>query len=182
MEHRGFKVDRKALLTFRQELDDRLCEVTERIYALAGRPFNLNSPKQLGEILFVDLGLPPVQKTKTGYSTSAQVLERLSGFHEIIDYIGEHRQLAKLRSTYAQALSEVIEDDGRIHTSFHQTVTLTGRLSSSEPNLQNIPVRLEVGRHCGHVRARKRRLPLVAADYSQIELRVLATYLRPEYD
>lgn len=179
MEHRGFKVDRKALLTFRQELDDRLCEVTERIYALAGRPFNLNSPKQLGEILFVDLGLPPVQKTKTGYSTSAQVLERLSGFHEIIDYIGEHRQLAKLRSTYAQALSEVIEDDGRIHTSFHQTVTLTGRLSSSEPNLQNIPVRYEMGR-----RLRRMFVPenddylLVAADYSQIELRVLAHLAR----
>ena len=155
-------------------LDEQIKQLEQRIHQLAGEEFNLNSPKQLGEILFEKLGLPTRKKTKTGYSTSAEVLESLRGKHEIIDEILEYRKLAKLKSTYVDGLLKVVAEDGRIHTHFNQTDTRTGRLSSTEPNLQNIPVRTELG---SRLRAFFKAQPdceLVDADYSQIELRVLA--------
>ena len=176
MEYRGFKVNSEALKRFSAELDVRICQTTERIYRLAGEEFNINSPKQLGVILFEKLGLPVVKKTKTGYSTDAEVLEQLAPMHEAVSGILEFRQLVKLKSTYAEGLLALVNPDtGRIHSSFNQTVTATGRISSTEPNLQNIPIKLEMGREI-----RKVFVPedcdylLSDADYSQIELRVLA--------
>ena len=155
-------------------LDRRIEADVADIYALAGEEFNVNSTQQLGRILFEKLGLPPVKKTKTGYSTSAEVLEKLRGSHEIIDVILEYRQYAKLKSTYVDGLSKVIAPDGRIHTSFQNTVTATGRLSSTEPNLQNIPVRTELGAELRKMFVPAPGCVLVDADYSQIELRLLA--------
>ena len=174
MERAGFLVDRQALTSFGKMLSQGIEVCENEIYALAGEKFNINSPKQLGAVLFEKLMLPAPKKTKTGYSTSAEVLEKLAGKHPIIEYVQNYRQLAKLKSTYADGLTAVIAPDGRIHTSFQMTVTATGRLSSTEPNLQNIPVRTELG---GEIRKMFIAPPgwvLVDADYSQIELRLLA--------
>ncbi|RLQ91897.1 DNA polymerase I [Planomicrobium sp. Y74] len=175
MESLGVKVDRAQLSDMGEELAAKLETIESEIYSLAGQEFNINSPKQLGVILFEKLGLPALKKTKTGYSTAADVLEKLEGQHEIISHILLYRQLGKLLSTYIEGLLKEIHDDGKIHTRFQQALTTTGRLSSTNPNLQNIPVRLEEGR-----KIRKAFVPsepdwvMVAADYSQIELRVLA--------
>ena len=174
MERAGVLVDRKALADFGIMLNERITQVQAHIYEEAGEEFNILSPKQLGHILFDKLGLPPVKKTKTGYSTNAEVLEKLRGQAPIVDAVLEYRQYTKLSSTYVEGLTKVIAPDGRIHTSFQNTVTATGRLSSTEPNLQNIPVRTELG-----AELRKMFVPgpgnvLVDADYSQIELRLLA--------
>ena len=174
MEQEGFLVDRKALAEFGDRLDKRIKEDEQAIYAMAGETFNINSTQQLGHILFDKLGLPPVKKTKTGYSTNAEVLEKLRGKDPIIDSILEYRQYTKLKSTYVDGLSKVIGADGRIHTTFQNTVTATGRLSSTEPNLQNIPVRTELGAEMRYMFQARPGWVLVDADYSQIELRLLA--------
>lgn len=174
MERAGVLVDRKALAQFGETLDQRLRLDEAAIYELAGETFNINSTQQLGHILFDKLGLPPVKKTKTGYSTNVEVLEKLRGQHDIIDCILEYRQYAKLKSTYVDGLIKVIEEDGRIRTSFQNTVTATGRLSSTEPNLQNIPVRTELGARLRYMFVAGPGNVLVDADYSQIELRILA--------
>ncbi len=176
MEFSGIKVERKRLEAMGRELNERLIEIEEKICELAGEKFNINSPKQLGVILFEKLGLPSLKKTKTGYSTSADVLEKLAPEHEIIEHILLFRQLGKLQSTYIEGLLKVIDPKTeKVHTRFQQTLTATGRLSSIDPNLQNIPIRLEEGR-----KIRQAFVPsepgwvIFAADYSQIELRVLA--------
>ena len=176
MEYNGVNIDRDWLESLSDKLGKRLDIIREKAYDLAGEEFNLNSPKQLGEILFEKLGLPVIKKTKTGYSTNADVLEKLEGKHPIIPLISEYRELAKLKSTYIDSLPPLInEETGKIHTSFNQMVTATGRLSSTNPNLQNIPIRTEEGREI-----RKAFIPsrddmlLLAVDYSQIELRVFA--------
>lgn len=174
MEQTGFTADREALYEYGKMLSVRIDTLQEEIWSLAGGEFNINSPKQLGEILFDKLMLPSGKKTKTGWSTNAEVLEKLRGKHEIIDKILEYRQLAKLKSTYADGLIKVIGKDGRIHTNFQMTVTATGRLSSTEPNLQNIPVRTELGAELRKMFVAPRGNVLVDADYSQIELRLLA--------
>ncbi len=176
MEYRGFKVDREGLVRFSAALDEGITETTNRIYDAAGEVFNINSPKQLGTILFEKLGLPVLKKTKTGYSTDAEVLDQLAAQHEIVSSILEYRQLVKLKSTYAEGLQHMINPaTGRIHSNFNQTVTATGRISSTEPNLQNIPVRLEMGREIRKVFVPENDDYLLSdADYSQIELRVLA--------
>ena len=175
MEREGVLVDRGALVQFGEMLSERIGQVQARIYALAGEDtFNINSTQQLGQILFERLGLPPVKKTKTGWSTNAEVLEKLRGQHPIIEEILEYRQLTKLKSTYADGLGKVIAPDGRIHTSFQNTVSATGRLSSTEPNLQNIPVRTELGAELRKMFVAPAGKVLVDADYSQIELRLLA--------
>ncbi len=174
MEVRGFLVDCDGLRAFSEALQTQMQTLTERIYASAGHPFNLNSPKQLGEVLFGELGLPCGKKTKTGYSTNAEILEKLRPYHPIVADILDYRQVMKLQSTYAQGLLKVADDKGRVHTTFHQTKTLTGRLSSSEPNLQNIPIRTELGRRLRRYFVAKEGYLLVDADYSQIELRILA--------
>ena len=175
METEGFLIDRGALVEFGDMLSGRIDEVQKTIYALAGEDsFNINSTQQLGVVLFDKLGLPPVKKTKTGYSTNADVLEKLRGQHPIIDSILEYRQLTKLKSTYVDGLGKVIGPDGLIHTSFQNTDTATGRLSSTEPNLQNIPVRTELGAELRKMFAAPAGKVLVDADYSQIELRLLA--------
>ncbi|MCD8144304.1 MAG: DNA polymerase I [Oscillospiraceae bacterium] len=174
MELAGVLVDRKALAEFGVMLDAGIQEAQQDIYRYAGRTFNINSPKQLGTVLFEDLELPVYKKTKTGYSTNADVLERLRNRHPIIDRILEYRQLAKLKSTYVDGLMKVIAPDGRIHTSFQNTVTATGRLSSIEPNLQNIPVRTPLGAQMRKMFICAPGNVLVDADYSQIELRLLA--------
>ena len=175
METEGFLIDRGALTAFGQMLSQRIDQVQKTIYALAGEDgFNINSTQQLGRILFNKLGLPPVKKTKSGWSTNAEVLEKLQDQHPIIASILEHRQLTKLRSTYADGLGKVISPDGKIHTSFQNTVTATGRLSSTEPNLQNIPIRTELGAELRKMFAAPAGRVLVDADYSQIELRLLA--------
>lgn len=174
MEHAGMLVDRKALSEFGDMLDERIAADQTEIYDLAGETFNINSTQQLGKILFDKLGLPPVKKTKTGYSTNAEVLDKLRGQHPIIDKILEYRQYTKLKSTYVDGLGKVIAPDGRIHTSFQNTVTATGRLSSTEPNLQNIPVRTELGAELRKMFVAPAGKVLVDADYSQIELRLLA--------
>ncbi len=157
-----------------RELSLKEAELTTEIYDLAGRSFNINSPKQLGELLFNELGLPAQKKTKTGYSTDVEVMEQLAVDYPIAGKVLEYRSYAKLRSTYAMGLQSLIAEDGRIHTTYEQTVAATGRLSSVEPNLQNIPIRDELGRRLrGAFRAAEGCL-LLAADYSQIELRVLA--------
>jgi len=174
MERTGFLVDRKALTAFGEMLTVGINEAQAAIHALAGEEFNINSTQQLGVILFDKLGLPAVKKTKTGYSTNVEVLEKLKGQHPIIDSIMEYRQLTKLRSTYVEGLTKVIAPDGRIHTSFQNTVTATGRLSSTEPNLQNIPVRTKLGAELRKMFVAAPGCVLVDADYSQIELRLLA--------
>ena len=176
MEIAGVKVDREFLKAMSQEMAGKLDIITSDIYSLAGEEFNINSTKQLGYILFEKLHLPVIKKTKTGYSTDVEVLENLAEEHEIVARILEYRQLAKLKSTYLDGLVGLINPrTGKIHTTFNQTVTATGRLSSTEPNLQNIPIRLEEGRRIRKVfRPSQPGHVLVAADYSQIELRVLA--------
>ncbi|MBE6957172.1 MAG: DNA polymerase I [Ruminococcaceae bacterium] len=174
MEQIGFFVDRGALVTFGEMLARGIEAAQTAIYDLAGEQFNINSTQQLGTLLFDKLGLPPVKKTKTGYSTNAEVLEKLRGQHPIIEQILDYRQLTKLKSTYADGLGKVIMPDGRIHTSFQNTVTATGRLSSTEPNLQNIPVRTELGAELRKMFIAPAGRVLVDADYSQIELRLLA--------
>lgn len=176
MEYYGFRVNVNALVEFSKEMQKKIDAITKEIYSLAEEEFNINSPKQLGVILFEKLGLPIIKKTKTGYSTNAEVLEELSDKHDIVEKILEYRQLTKLKSTYVEGLLAVISPHtGKIHSSFNQTVTVTGRISSTEPNLQNIPIKLEMGR-----KIRKVFIPsdenyqLLDADYSQIELRVLA--------
>ena len=174
MEHTGFLVDRTALKTFGDMLSGWITDAQQVIFDLAGQEFNINSPKQLGQILFDVLGLPPAKKTKTGYSTNVEVLQKLKDQHPIIPKIMEFREYSKLKSTYADGLTRAIAPDGRIHSHFQMTVTATGRLSSTEPNLQNIPVRKELG---GEIRKMFVAPPgkvLVNADYSQIELRLLA--------
>ena len=174
METAGFLIDRGALVSFGEMLSGRIDAAQARIYELAGETFHINSTQQLGHILFDKLGLPPVKKTKTGYSTNAEVLDKLRGKHPIIEEILDYRQLTKLKSTYVDGLSKVIPPDGRIHTSFQNTVTATGRLSSTEPNLQNIPVRTELGAELRKMFVAPAGKVLVDADYSQIELRLLA--------
>ncbi|NCB74609.1 MAG: DNA polymerase I [Clostridia bacterium] len=174
MEQKGFAVDRQALSDYGKQLSVGIDAVQKDIWALAGEEFNISSPKQLGEILFEKLMLPSGKKTKTGWSTNADVLDSLRGKHEIIDKITDYRQLTKLKSTYADGLIKVIGKDGRIHTSFQMTVTATGRLSSTEPNLQNIPVRTKLGAELRKMFVASRGNVLVDADYSQIELRLLA--------
>ncbi|WIV10518.1 DNA polymerase I [Proteiniborus sp. MB09-C3] len=177
MEYLGFTVDEEKLKELGRELDGKIDILTQSIFDIAGEEFNINSPKQLGEILFERLKLPAVKKTKTGYSTNAEVLESLAEIHPIAEKILEYRQLVKLKSTYVDGLISVIDENtGKVHSSFNQTITTTGRISSTEPNLQNIPIRTEEGR-----KIRKVFVPsnsdytLVDADYSQIELRVLAS-------
>ena len=167
-------VDLDALTHFGEQLKTGIAALQGEIWAMAGQEFNLNSTQQLGKVLFEDMGLPPVKKTKTGYSTSAEVLEKLRAHHPIIDRILEYRQLNKLNSTYVEGLSKVIAADGRVHTCFQNTVTATGRLSSTEPNLQNIPVRTELGAQIRKMFIARPGWVLVDADYSQIELRLLA--------
>lgn len=174
MERRGVLVDKGALSRFGEMLTGRIVDTQKAIYEQAGEEFNILSPKQLGHILFEKLGLPPVKKTKTGYSTNAEVLEKLQYQHPIVSLVLEYRQLTKLNSTYVEGLSKVIADDGRIHTSFQNTVTATGRLSSTEPNLQNIPVRTALGAEMRTMFVARPGWVLVDADYSQIELRLLA--------
>ncbi len=174
MELAGVLVDRSALAEFGQALAQGIQQDQQTIYQLAGEEFNINSTQQLGHVLFDQLGLPPVKKTKTGYSTNADVLEKLMGRHPIIQVILDYRQLTKLKSTYADGLGKVIDPDGRIHTSFQNTVTATGRLSSTEPNLQNIPVRTQLGAQLRKMFVAGPGMALVDADYSQIELRLLA--------
>lgn len=174
MEKAGVLVDAGALADFGRQLQTGIDVLMEEIYALAGEKFNILSPKQLGHILFEVLELPPVKKTKTGWSTNAEVLEKLRPRHEIVGRVLDYRQLTKLNSTYVEGLGKVIADDGRIHTSFQNTVTATGRLSSTEPNLQNIPVRTPLGAEMRKMFVAPAGKVLVDADYSQIELRLLA--------
>ena len=174
MERCGVLVDKGALSRFGEMLTGRIVDTQKAIYEQAGEEFNILSPKQLGHILFEKLGLPPVKKTKTGYSTNAEVLEKLQYQHPIVSLVLEYRQLTKLNSTYVEGLSKVIAPDGRIHTSFQNTVTATGRLSSTEPNLQNIPVRTALGAEMRTMFVARPGWVLVDADYSQIELRLLA--------
>ena len=173
MELAGFQVDAGMLRSFGETLTAAIETLEQRIYSYAGQ-FNINSPKQLGEVLFERLGLPSYKKTKTGYSTSAEVLEKLRGAHPIVGEVLEYRQYAKLKSTYVDGLLKVISPDGRVRTSFQMTVTATGRLSSTEPNLQNIPTRTELGSELRRMFVAGPGQILVDADYSQIELRLLA--------
>ena len=174
MEKRGILIDRLQLEQFGRMLTERIDECERLIFSYSGEPFNINSTRQLGELLFDKLGLPPVKKTKTGYSTNADVLEKLKDKHPIIPAIMDYRMLTKLKSTYAEGLLKVIGEDGRIRTTFQNLVTATGRLSSTEPNLQNIPVRTDMGAEIRKMFVPKPGCVLVDADYSQIELRVLA--------
>lgn len=174
MEHAGFLVDAAGIAAYGETLGSKLASIEREIVDAVGYPFNLNSPKQLGEALFVKLGLPHGRKTKTGWSTNADVLEKLRGEHPAIDALLGYRKLSKLKSTYTDGLLKVIAPDGRIHSSFNQVETRTGRISSTEPNLQNIPVRSEEGRELRRFFVARPGWVLVDADYSQIELRILA--------
>ena len=174
MERRGIAIDRQQLQQFGQMLSQRIADCEALIYGYSEEKFNINSTKQLGELLFEKLGLPPIKKTKTGYSTNAEVLEKLKSKHPIIPAIMDYRGLTKLKSTYADGLMAVIGEDGRIRTTFQNLVTATGRLSSTDPNLQNIPVRTDLGAEIRKMFIPKAGHVLVDADYSQIELRVLA--------
>lgn len=175
MEEEGIRVNPEALKDYGEALSGKITELEQEIYTEAGCEFNINSPKQLGEILFEKMGLPGGKKTKTGYSTAADVLEKLSGEYPVVKHILEYRGLTKLKSTYADGLAAYIEDENRIHSTFNQTITATGRISSTEPNLQNIPIRMELGRQIRKVFIPKDGYCFMDADYSQIELRVLAS-------
>ena len=174
MEKNGVKVEAEALKIYGEQLGNKIVEVEKQIYELTGENFNINSPKQLGVILFEKMGLPHGKKTKTGYSTSADILEKLAPEYPVVSDILEYRQLTKLKSTYADGLANFIQEDGRIHGKFNQTITATGRISSTEPNLQNIPIRMELGRLIRKVFIPEDGYVFVDADYSQIELRILA--------
>ena len=174
MEKEGMRVNKKELKQYGDNLTERINELESLIYEMAGEKFNINSPKQLGEILFDKMGLPSGKKTKTGYSTSADILEKLAVDYPVVSNILEYRTLAKLKSTYAEGLAQYIGDDERIHSTFNQMITATGRISSTEPNLQNIPIRMELGRLIRKVFIPKEGYVFVDADYSQIELRLLA--------
>ncbi len=175
MEYEGFKVDKAKIEELGEKFKIEIDKVQKEIYALSEEEFNINSPKQLAKILFEKLDLPVIKKTKTGYSTNAEVLEQLLDKHPIIEKITYYRQLTKLFSTYIEGLKAVIDEDGKIHSSFNQAVTTTGRLSSTEPNLQNIPIKYEMGREIRKVFIpNKEECMILSADYSQIELRVLA--------
>lgn len=174
MEQAGVKVEAEELKKYGEELKIKIKEMEQEIYKEAGEEFNINSPKQLGEVLFEHMQLPNGKKTKTGYSTAADVLEKLAKDYPIVSKILEYRQYTKLNSTYAEGLVSCIKEDGRIHSKFNQTITATGRISSTDPNLQNIPIRMELGRLIRKVFVPKEDYVLIDADYSQIELRVLA--------
>ena len=175
MEYEGVKVDKEKLNELGSQFKEIIKKLESEIYEISGEEFNINSPKQLGVILFEKLGLPVIKKTNTGYSTNAEVLDKLKDQSPIIDKIIEYRQIVKLNSTYVEGLLSIINPiDGRIHSSFNQTITTTGRISSTEPNLQNIPVKLEMGRNIRKVFISDKECKLVDADYSQVELRVLA--------
>lgn len=174
MEKEGICMDAEALKEYGEKLSVSIKELEEKIYAQAGETFNINSPKQLGVILFEKMQLPNGKKTKTGYSTSAEVLEKLAADYPIVSDILEYRQLAKLKSTYADGLLQFVDENGKIHTTFNQTITATGRLSSTDPNLQNIPIRIELGKMIRKVFHPMQGNVFVDSDYSQIELRVLA--------
>jgi len=182
MEQAGIKLDTKFLDQFSKKLNTRIEQLTKKIYKQAGQEFNVRSPIQLAEVLFEKLKLPTkgIKKTKTGYSTAAPELVKLMQAHAIIPMIDEYRELAKLASTYVDALPKLVDKDGRVHTSFNQTVTATGRLSSSNPNLQNIPIRTELGREIRKAFVADRGKVLIAADYSQIELRVISVLAKDE--
>lgn len=174
MEREGILVQAEALKAYGENLVDQISALEQSIYDQAGTTFNINSPKQLGEVLFEKMGIPGGKKTKTGYSTAAEVLEKLAEEYPIVTDILQYRGLTKLKSTYADGLFDCIAEDGRIHTTFNQTITATGRISSTEPNLQNIPIRMEQGRLIRKVFVPKEGCVFVDADYSQIELRLLA--------
>lgn len=180
METAGFAVDKKGIEDFGNRLGGRIDEFIAQIYSEAGREFNVNSPKQLGTVLFEEMQIPCKKKTKSGYSTKAEVLEELAPDYPIVKLILEYRSLAKLKSTYCDGLLKVIQADGRIHTSFNQVETRTGRISSLEPNLQNIPIRTELGREMRRFFVAESGSTLIDADYSQIELRVLAALANDE--
>ncbi|MBS4979702.1 MAG: DNA polymerase I, partial [Clostridiales bacterium] len=174
MEKTGIRVQGEELKAYGDKLLVRIQELEQEIYSQAGEKFNINSPKQLGVILFEKMGIPGGKKTKTGYSTAADILEKLAPDNPIVENILEYRQLSKLKSTYADGLGNVIEEEGGIRSTFNQTITATGRISSTEPNLQNIPVRMELGRLIRKVFVPEEGYVFLDADYSQIELRVLA--------
>lgn len=174
MESNGILVDKEGLIAYGDMLKEKIAVVEKEVYELAGTQFNINSPKQLGEVLFGQMGLPGGKKTKTGYSTSADVLEKLAPEHPVVGKVLEYRQLTKLNSTYADGLLQYIGEDGRIHGKFNQTITATGRISSTEPNLQNIPIRMELGSRIRQVFIPKPGFVFLDSDYSQIELRILA--------
>ncbi|MBQ0125557.1 MAG: DNA polymerase I [Clostridiales bacterium] len=181
IEKCGFKVDTAGLEKFSEQLDSMQKEYEQRIFMLSGEPFNINSPKQLGQVLFEKLGLPSGKKTKNGYSTSAEVLERLRPYSDIVDDILDYRQVGKFKSTYADGLTRAADENGRVHTSFRQALTATGRLSSTEPNLQNIPIKTELGREFRrYFIPENENYVLIDADYSQIELRLLAAISNDE--
>lgn len=174
MEKRGFLIDKEALEAFGEELGEKTASLEREIYKLGGMEININSPKQLAELLYENLGLPAIKKTKTGFSTDAETLEKIKSLHPVVPLILEYRELSKLKSTYTDGLLPLIDDDGRIHTNFKMTATATGRLSSTEPNLQNIPVRKEMGSALRKMFISDENCCLIDADYSQIELRILA--------
>lgn len=174
MERAGIAVRKDVLQVYSEELSTKISQIQSQIFSVAGEEFNINSPKQLGDILFEKMQLPHGKKTKTGYSTSADVLDKLKGEYEVVSDILEYRQLSKLKSTYADGLVPCIQEDGRIHSTFQQKVTATGRISSTEPNLQNIPIRMELGRLIRKAFVPAEGCMFIDADYSQIELRVLA--------
>ncbi len=175
MEAVGFRVDREGIANYGKQLGDVAAALEAQIYMQAGKVFNVNSPKQLGEVLFETLGLPHNKKTKTGYSTNAEILEKLKPYHPIIQDILDYRQVTKLKSTYADGLLKVADENGRVHSTFKQTGTATGRLSSTDPNLQNIPVRTELGKELRrYFLPENKDFVIIDADYSQIELRLLA--------
>lgn len=181
MELEGMRIDINGLESYRDKLDIKLKELTSDIYWLAGEEFNINSPKQLSYILFEKLGLKGGKKTKTGWSTSADILEKLRDKDEIVGKVLEYRSYSKLKSTYADGLLNVVSEDGRIYSTFNQTITTTGRISSTEPNLQNIPIRLELGRELRKIFVPKEGCVYLDADYSQIELRVMASMAEDEF-
>ena len=174
MEEEGITVKKEELIVYGERLTGRIQELETSIWQQAGEEFNINSPKQLGSILFEKMGLPGGKKTKTGYSTAADILEKMAAEHPIVSDVLEYRQLTKLKSTYADGLASCIQEDGKIHTNFNQTITATGRISSTDPNLQNIPIRMELGRLIRKVFVPGEDSVFLDADYSQIELRVLA--------
>ena len=174
MQAEGIRVDSAALKEYGTMLGEKIAVLEQEIYADAGETFNINSPKQLGVILFEKMGMPNGKKTKSGYSTAADILEKLAPEYPVVQKILDYRQMTKLKSTYADGLAGYIKEDGRIHGKFNQTITATGRISSTEPNLQNIPVRMELGRLIRKVFIPEDGYVFVDADYSQIELRILA--------